>query len=264
MINKSYSQSLDEGKRSLFEQVEAEIENALPFFPELGRNKICIYFYSKDYINRKHAQFYPLRHPRYHSRIGRLEHFAEFLIVFSKKIASLKGIEQFYIICHELQHVVQFANTKREYLYSCLIRDFGDEGNGVWELKVPTEIDADRKAKAILLSVFGKREVKKFIEELASSGEPVKGVYGEHLNLLDLEKEYILEDEVRRMWDKMDMKAVVKKPVPRPRVPASASLMITNSQMGDSSFRCLEGETFLCRGISSHQPSVGTTVMPPV
>lgn len=184
----------------------------MKYFPELGKRSICIYFYARESTPCKSpALFIPLSHPRYRSKNINLKIATEFSVVLSKQMISLEEIDRYLIICHEFEHVVQCIRSKKEYFYSCILRDYGNNGNGILRYKVPSEIDADRKAKSILIRIFGQTELDEFVERCLSSSDGQKQVFGEYIRLLNLSKEYDFKEEVMKMWNEYEMNAVLEK-----------------------------------------------------
>ena len=212
MIFISHSRSLGDEEKSSFKNTESAVWHAVEYFPELEKRNICIYFCARESAPRgSPASFIPLNHPHYRSKIMHLKIFTEFSIVFSKQMISLEEIDRFFIICHELEHVIQYIKSKKEYLYSCILRDYGCDGIGFLMSEVPSEIDADRKAKGILVRIYGQEKVDEFIKRLSSSSDVLKQIYGDNISNLNLSKSYVFEKEVMKMWNEYNIDAKLDK-----------------------------------------------------
>jgi len=135
----------------------------------------------------------------------------EFSIVFSKQMISLEEIDRFFIICHEFEHVIQYIRSKKEYLYSCILRDYGCDEIGFLTSEVPSEIDADRKAKGILVRIYGQEKVDEFIKRISSSSDVLKQIYGDDIGSLNLSESYVFEKEVMKMWNEYEMNDKLEK-----------------------------------------------------
>ena len=212
MIFSAYSRSLGDEEKSSFKNIESAVWHAVEYFPELEKRSICIYFYAREAAPRGSlASFIPLNHPHYYSKIMHLKVVAEFSIVFSKQMISLEEIDRFFIICHEFEHVIQYIRSKKEYLYSCILKDYGCDGTGFHMYKVPSEIDADRKAKCILVRIYGQEKVDEFIKRFSSSSDARKQIFGDYIGNLNLSEDYVFEKEVMKMWDEYDIDAKLDK-----------------------------------------------------
>lgn len=212
MIFNVYSRSLSDKEKSSFKNAESAVWHALEYFPELEKRSICIYFCARESApGDSPASFIPLNHPHYRSKIMHLKIVTEFSIVFSKQMISLEEIDRFFIICHEFEHVIQYIRSKKEYLYSCILRDYGCDEIGFLTSEVPSEIDADRKAKGILVRIYGQEKVDEFIKRISSSSDVLKQIYGDDIGSLNLSESYVFEKEVMKMWNEYEMNDKLEK-----------------------------------------------------
>lgn len=211
MIYLTYSRSLGEEEKRRFSKVGAEIKSVELYFPELAHEEICIYFYSKDSIRGAPAEFIPLDHPQYNSRIKHINNPTKYSIVFSKWMTSCDNrIERILIISHEFQHVFQYIGHKKGYLYACILRDYGDDGHGMAVQTIPSEKDADRKSKDILAKMFGEEGVREFVNDLISSENLKDRNFADYFDSLNMEEEYDFVNEVNKLWDKKAMNSVIE------------------------------------------------------
>ncbi|MBE3129195.1 MAG: hypothetical protein IMZ54_00575 [Acidobacteria bacterium] len=209
MIHQLYSNSLTKDERALYKPIEVQVESALIHFSELKITDICFYFYSREFITHKHARFDPSELLPISDSIKRS---VRFIVTFAKNIMLLEDIDRYSIICHELQHAVQYQMNRRAYLLSCILRDSGK----ICRYDIPTEIDADRKAKSALEKVFGSSKLKEFISKFVSSSDINFQLFGNYFDRINTNVAYDLEKEVKISWEKNHMdqriKAMKKNP----------------------------------------------------
>ncbi len=206
-----YSRFLKEEEKAALKFLEHSVWNALKYFPKLEKKSICVYFYARELTpDGNLAQFIPLGHPCYRSKATKLKIGTEFSIVLSKRALSLTELGRYYVICHELEHVAQCVRSKKEYFYSCILRDFGSDVTGMLKYNVPSEIDADRKAKNLLIKIFGQEKLDVFVNRYASSSDTQEQIFAEYFRLLNLSEDYDFEEEVIKYWTKYEMSAKLK------------------------------------------------------
>jgi len=211
-INKIFSWPPNERGRTIYHDVDANMELILRYFAALDQKRVCLYISLKKLAPRgKDAEFWPLDYHPFSLFNKCSKHPADFLIIFSMALADRNRIEQLLIICHEFQHAVQYTRDKKSYLYSCILRDYGTDGNGILVHRIPAEIDADITAKAVLENELGKKEVQLFIDELYSNKDSRFQVFGSYFANLNSGVNYDFKKETAKLWEEISMDKVLFK-----------------------------------------------------
>jgi hypothetical protein len=211
LISISYSKFIIEERRNSLSKTEKLVRYAIELFPNLKAENICIYFSAREYINDKDALFIPLDHPSYSLKAKQLKIPSTLSIAFAIHLSSREEIDQVFIISHEFEHATQYMKNAKAYLYSCILRDYGFDGEGLSPYEVPTEIAADRKGKDIVLKLYGEDKVEAFIEKFTSCSDINFQKYGSYIRNIKLSEDYLFFIEVMNIWSKYNMDAIIEK-----------------------------------------------------
>lgn len=222
MIHIKYSKKVDMDSRIGYEQIESILDRIMPGqrFNVLQQRLIGIYFSANNFCpHGRLAEFWPLDiHPfiLMNKCSGDKD---DAMIVLSKNINSIDQTEKYLIISHEIQHAVQYMSDKKSYLRSTILHEYGNDGNGILEYRVPAEIDADIVAIATIMTHLGKGAIDKLINGLRISTELNKQIYSDFLEDLvkDINRFRGFTKETHELWDSMDMESTVSRLLSSPQ-----------------------------------------------
>lgn len=88
------------------------------------------------------------------------------LVWVSNKICEAEEIYFAWVLSHEIQHLIQDErDSEISFLGNFLLGFLGCVKNGASWVEVPTEYDSERTAKFLVYKLFGKAQLKKYIEK---------------------------------------------------------------------------------------------------
>ena len=136
----------------------------------------------------------------------------EFIIYLSDDIRENDNkFFKTFTIAHELQHIIQYVDSKNSYKKHLLLFRyfyFKNEMNNQRYRNLPSEIDSFKKAKAITYNLFEKEECDQFLEEESIRGntnnDNDKKSYWENIKAIDLNSSYDYEEENNKLWNECE------------------------------------------------------------
>lgn len=136
----------------------------------------------------------------------------EFIIYLSADLRENDNkLFKTFTIAHELQHIIQYIDSKNTYKKYLLLFRYFNFKNGMDNQRyrsLPTEIDSFRKAKVIAYNLFGNEECDQFLEEEILKGSTNNDndskSYWENLKLIDLNSSYDYEEENNKLWNEYE------------------------------------------------------------
>jgi hypothetical protein len=93
--------------------------------------------------------------------------FCKHFIWISKGICEAEHIHFAWVYSHELQHLRQSLNNPFLLIVAELLDDLNSD---VQELDIPSEYDCERKAKEIVITLFGEDECASYLRRMRSEG----------------------------------------------------------------------------------------------
>jgi len=130
-----------------------------------------------------------------------------YIIYLSRKVRERDShIFKVLTIAHEFQHVLQFLYFRDVYHQTAVLKGYlmiGKRFTNEIYLKLPSEVDAFKKSKIIVVKIFGNEKVNRFIEqEIKNSQNEIEKIYWKNLNELNIDEGYNLRKITQISWDK--------------------------------------------------------------
>ena len=145
-----------------------------------------------------HYKKWPLDAPEYIKEIIRKPNFC-FLVWISRRVCESSEAEFCLTLAHELQHVRLASDDPQTYKLGLLLLDkVGEWNRDIPWIMVPTEYDAERAGKGVVLEILGWPAFNSLIASRLQSCLPEDRPRWEILRDLDFTVPYDVASETKR------------------------------------------------------------------
>lgn len=164
-------------------------------------DKLCLFFATEDGNNRHHKfygrqgfyvnlgndngmipSFYPKEIESILADLKEAKHF----IWISRKTCESENINFAWVYSHELQHLKQSINNPYLLIAADLLDHIKRKIYYVPDLDFPTEFDCEKKAKEIVIKIFGEDECISYLKKMKTNSAGTADDNKRYDNLLEL------------------------------------------------------------------------------
>lgn len=194
--------------------IEKTAERICKYFLSLKGVYILLYFHHNLSWIGAAAEMFPLNYPNpgiefpYLNKVISEYSHIDFAIHFSSIVTYGDEITKVLNISHEFQHVDQYNDDRKIYLYGCIIRHFLK--GQIPLVEIPIEYDANRMSKIIAYDMCGKVAVKNYIQSMLSDTKIKNKEYPKNFISINIHDEFNLKDEILRLWEANEIEKKVE------------------------------------------------------